>query len=455
MGYLNLMILLSRYIFAGFGILFVIVAFSAIKPFINYSMGTVKQRNKFLSVCLYCFHLAGISILISKEVETPIRILMITNGGMMLLLFIISLFILRMMNRKEEIVLWQLMYFLMDIGFLMLLRLDPDIASKQLISYIIGAVVGLSFPSIFSVIIKPQNKYVYLTLLSVMMILPFIAGDKIYGATNWVTIGPVSFQPSEIGKVALILFLASTLSNGASNRQNKELVFPITAVVVSLLCLVIQKDLGTMMLYYVTTLLMLLVATQSFVMPLIGGALGAVGAFIGYLSFGHVQNRVEAWLNPWAHFDGSGYQVIQGLFAMGTWGWLGSGLTRGNPKDIPIAVSDYIFPAICEEFGNIIGIVILCCYLGIVLLCLQVAFRYSHQFYRLVIVGISSLFCVQVFIIIGGILRIIPLTGITTPFMSAGGTSIIVSMGMIGLITYFSYKARTNEEKEVKRRETR
>ena len=118
-------------------------------------------------------------------------------------------------------------------------------------------------------------------------------------------------------------------------------------------------------------------------------------------------------------------------------------------------MSDYIFAAACEEFGNLIGIVILLCYLGIILLCLQVAFRYSHAFYRLVIIGIASLFCIQVFIIVGGVLKIIPLTGITTPFMSAGGTSIVVSMGKIGLITYFSYKARTNEEKEEKAREAR
>ena len=133
---------------------------------------------------------------------------------------------------------------------------------------------------------------------------------------------------------------------------------------------------------------------------------------------------------------------------MGTWGWLGSGLTRGNPGKIPYAVSDYIFAAACEEFGNIIGVVILFAYLGIILLCLQVAFRYSHAFYRLVIIGIATIFTMQTFIIIGGVLKLIPLTGITTPFMSAGGSSMVVSMGMIGLITYFSYKGRMNESKE-------
>ena len=325
-----------------------------------------------------------------------------------------------------------------------------------MVAYLLGAVIALIFPSIFSVLIKPQNKYFYLVLLVMTMGLPFVFGDTIYGATNWVSIGPLSFQPSEIGKVALVLFLAATLSDGERLKQGyRGLIFPGIVLLCALGCLVLQRDLGAVLLYYLTALLMMLVATQSLVIPGLGLLAGALGSVLGYFLFGHVRVRVEAWLNPWADINGKGYQVVQGLFAMGTWGWLGSGLTRGTPNKIPMNISDYIFAAVCEEFGNLIGVVILLCYLGIILLCLQVAFRYSHAFYRLVIVGIASLFGLQVFIIIGGVLKLIPLTGITTPFMSAGGTSIIVSMGMIGLITYFSYQARKNEEKEKKTYEAR
>lgn len=450
------MILLSRYIFAGFGLLFVIVAFSFMKPFIHYSLGNRKERNKLLSICLYFFHLAGLSIIMGKQTDQMVRIAIGMNGILVLLIFAISLTILKMMKRHQELVLWQLMFFIMDIGYLMLERLDHTIVMKQIGAYLVGAIIALIFPSIFSVIIKPQNKYIYLALLGITMFLPFVAGDTIYGATNWVSIGPISFQPSEIGKVALVLFLASTLSDGERRKQGyRGLIFPGVVTMLSLGCLVLQKDLGAVLLYYLTTLLMLFVATQNALLPGLGILAGSGGSVIAYFLFNHVRIRVQAWLNPWADIDFTGYQVVQGLFAMGTWGWLGSGLTRGNPGKIPFAVSDYIFAAVCEEFGNLIGIVVLLCYLGIILLCLQVAFRYSHAFYRLVIVGIASLFCIQVFIIVGGVLKIIPLTGITTPFMSAGGTSIVVSMGMIGLITYFSYKARMNEGKEEKTREAR
>lgn len=446
MGYFNLMILLSRYIFAGFGILFIIVSFSFMKPFVSYSLGSRREKSSLLSICLYFFHLAGLSIIIGKQTEESVGLGIGINGIVVLAIFVVSFTILRLMKRQHELVLWQLMFFLMDIGFLMLERLDHDIATKQITAYLLGTVIALSFPSIFSVLIKPGNKYFYLVILAITMILPFIFGDTIYGATNWVTIGPISFQPSEVGKLAFVLFLASVLSDGEYRKMDyKAFIFPGVVLVISLGCLVIQKDLGAVLLYYLTAMMMLLVATENYWLPILGLLVAAFGSVIAYFLFSHVRVRVSAWLDPWADINNKGYQVVQGLFAIGTWGWLGSGLTRGTPQKIPMNISDYIFAAVCEEFGNIIGIVILLCYLAIILFCLQVAFRYSHAFYQLVIIGIASIFGLQTFIIIGGILKLIPLTGITTPFMSAGGTSIIVNMGMIGLITYFSYQARKAE----------
>ena len=277
------MILLSRYIFAGFGILFVVVAFSFMKPFINYSLGSRKEKNRLLSICLYFFHLAGLSIIMGKQTDEAIRMAIGINGVIVLLLFIISLTILKLMRRQQELVLWQLMFFIMDIGYLMLERLEHAIVMKQIAAYIVGAVIALIFPSIFSVIIKPQNKYIYLGLLGVTMFLPFVAGDTIYGATNWVSIGPISFQPSEIGKVALVLFLAATLSDGERRKQGyRGMLFPGIVTILSLGCLVLQKDLGAVLLYYLTTLLMLFVATQSALLPGLGILAGAGGSVIAY-----------------------------------------------------------------------------------------------------------------------------------------------------------------------------
>ncbi len=449
MGYFNLMILLSRYIFSGFAILFIIVAFTFMKPFFSYSMGTRREKNKFLSLSIYFFHLAGVAILMGRQAEDEMKLAVAINGLVVLAIFFIAFIILKLMKRHNELIIWQLMFFLMDIGYLMIERLDHNLASKQIEAYILGTIIALIFPSIFSIIIKPRNMWIYLSVLILTMLLPFVAGTTLYGATNWVSIGPVSFQPSEIGKAALVLFLASVLSEeGRLEKGIQGLVFPGAVVGFSLLCLVVQKDLGAVVLYYVTALGLVFVATNKMFYPIMGTLAATLGGIMAYLGFGHVRVRVAAWLNPWADISGIGYQSVQGLFAIGTWGWLGSGLTRGRPSDIPFAYSDYIFAAVCEEFGNIVGVVVLLAYLGIIFLCLQVAFRYKDNFYKLVIMGIATLFAVQTFIIVGGVLKIIPLTGITTPFMSAGGSSIIVSMGMIGLITYFSYKGRIAQIKE-------
>lgn len=449
MAYFNLVILLSRYIFAGFSVLFIVVAFSFMKPFFSYSLGTAREKNRFLTLCLTFFHLAGVSIVVGKQTDEALRMPIVINGIIVLVLFLVATNLLKLWKREHELVLWQLMFFLMDIGYIMLERLNHELAVKQVGAFIIGTVIAMIFPSIFSILIKPNNKYFYLVILGLTMFLPFVFGKKVLGAVNWVSIGGFSFQPSEVGKIALVLFLASTLSDGEYEKKSyKAFIFPGLVVAGALGCLVIQRDLGAVLLYYLTALMMLLMATKSFLLPGLGVLAGAIGSVAGYFMFSHVRVRVSAWLNPWADINGDGYQVVQGLFAMGTWGWFGSGLTRGTPAKIPFAESDYIFASVVEEFGNVVGVVVLLCYLGIILLCLQVAFRYTHAFYRLVIIGIASVFAIQTFIIIGGVIKLIPLTGITTPFMSAGGSSIVVSMGMIGLITYFSYKGRTSEERE-------
>ena len=452
MGYFNLMILLSRYIFAGFGILFVAVAFSFMKPFITYSLGTLGEKNKFLYLCITFFHLGGVSIIAGKQPDLQIRMTVILNGLMVFFIITLTLWLLKLWHRQHEMILWNLVFFLMDIGYLMLERLDHNLATRQVMAYMIGIAAALIIPSILPVLIHAKNKYFYLALLMMTMLLPFFFGDEILGATNWVQIAGISFQPSEIGKVALVLFLASLFSEIKPKSKRQVLGFSAVVVLGALVCLVLQRDLGAALLYYLTFLMMIFIATEKAILPILGMFLGSLGATVGYFVFSHVRIRVEAWLDPWKDISGTGYQVVQGLFAMGTWGWLGSGLTRGAPNKIPFAAADYIFAALCEEFGNLMGIVILFVYLGIILQCMQIALKQKSAFNRFVAMGIATLFAIQTFIIIGGVLKLIPLTGITSPFLSAGGSSFIVSIGMIGIMTYFSYQERMVKIKEEDRR---
>ncbi|PHV71055.1 cell division protein [Sporanaerobium hydrogeniformans] len=447
MAYFNLAILLSRAIFAGFSLLFIIVAYSFMQPFTHYALGHSREKNRFLYLCLTFIHLGGIAILAGKTTDVVARVAILRNGLIVFILMSLTLWLLRFWRRDKEIVLWNLVFFLMDMGYLMLERLDHDLATKQIIAYLLGVSFALVLPSLFSLVIRASNRYLYLGILLLTMLLPFIAGDTILGAKNWVNIAGLRFQPSEIGKVALVLYLAA-LWGGKKKMTFLEILQGSLVVAIALGCLIIQRDLGAALLYYMTFLVLLLLATGKLLLPLLGLGLGGLGGVMGYFLFSHVQVRVEAWQNPWQDITGSGYQVVQGLFAMGTWGWLGSGLTRGTPSVIPFASTDYIFPAICEEFGNFMGIILLLCYLGIILQTLQITRRQHKRFELLVTMGIGALFTLQTFIILGGVLKIIPLTGITTPFMSAGGSSLVVSFGMIGLLTYLSYQSRKQDIEE-------
>ena len=449
MAYFNLAILLSRAIFAGFGVLFIVVAYSFMQPFTHYALGHTRDKNKFLFLCLVFIHLGAVAILAGKAQDLTLRLSILKNGLMVILMMGLSLWLLKVWRREREVILWNLVFFVMDMGYILLERLDHELATKQIIAYTLGMTLAFILPSLFPLLIRPHYKYLYLGVLFLTMLLPFFAGETILGAKNWASIGGFNFQPSEIGKVALVLYLAA-LWGGKKKVGVLEVVKGSLVALLALGCLVLQRDLGAALLYYMTYLTLLLLATGRLLLPLLGLGLGGIGGTLGYFLFSHVRVRVEAWQDPWQDITGSGYQVIQGLFAMGTWGWLGSGLTRGTPQVIPFASTDYIFPAVCEEFGNLMGLVLLFCYLGMILQTLCIAREQKQRFYLLLALGIGALFTWQIFIILGGVLKIIPLTGITTPFMSAGGSSLVVSFGMIGLLSYLAYEGdNLKEEREV------
>lgn len=450
MAYLNLMILLSRYIFAGFALVFVIVIFSAMKPFVSYNLGSISNKNSLLYICIFFFHLGASSILIGKA-DPLLRGEIIQNSIFFFVMITLITCFLRWTKKQEQLLLWNIIFFLLDISYIMLGRLELELARKQLGWMVIALSLALTLPPLCKRLMKPKYKYLYLGLLYVMMLLPFVFGTVINGATNWVNIAGITFQPSEIGKVALIFFLSAQFYKFEENK-NKWLTLGISggSVGIALIALVLQRDLGGALLYYLTFLIMLLAGTHKVWLSLIGLGVGSLASILGYFLFSHVRIRVNNWINPWNDISGAGYQVVQGLFAMGTWGWFGSGLTRGIPEKIPYATTDYIFAAICEEFGNLFALIMILCYLGIILQGFKIVLKQVDGFFELVVTGALTLLGLQTFIILGGVLKIIPLTGVTLPFVSYGGSSLLISIGLIGLLSFFSY---TVEQKIPKREE--
>ena len=318
--------------------------------------------------------------------------------------------------------------FLCALGVLLLYDTNPAYARQQVIAYGIG--VGCMIFCTYLVRgIRSWKKWMLPLMAAgiVLLALPLLVGREINGARNWLSVGTISFQPSEVVKPALILVLACFMSH---RRMLPWFFF----VICCLGLLMLQKDLGTALLYFSTALLLFWISTGNLFLTLSGLAGGAASAVFGYQQFAHVRLRVSIWLNPWADYDNAGYQLVQGLMAIASGGLFGVGLGLGSPTAIPVYESDFIFAVLCEQFGLIFGGCVLLMYVALILRSVSIAMAARRSFHGLLAMGASILLSIQTFVIIGGVLKLIPLTGVTLPFISYGGTSLISSMCLIGLI---------------------
>lgn len=323
------------------------------------------------------------------------------------------------------------MTLLLIIGFVELSRLDPDKATRQFV--IICASLGLFMVCPF--IIKkltfiPNYGVLYGTVGLLMLIMVFSLGKTSNGSKLSYNIFGLTFQPSEFVKIIFVFFIAAMLYETTSFLR-----VAITSIIAAMYVgvLVLSKDLGSALIFFLVYLAVLFVATGKPWYSLLGLGAGAGGSIIAYKLFTHVQTRVAVWKDPWADIDRTGYQLTQSLFAIGTGGWMGMGLGKGEPTTIPLVDEDYMFSAICEEYGVIFGILLILIYLAIFVLLLKNTLRTKDPFYRLVQVGLSSILCIQTFLTIGGGSRLIPLTGVTLPLVSNGGSSAMSTIILFGI----------------------
>ena len=329
------------------------------------------------------------------------------------------------------------------IGIAVMYRLDTSVAVKQFMWFTAGIIVFIvlvvAIPDIrnFS---KYKNVFLIVTLLIMPMAL--IAGKEINGATNWVTIGGFGFQPSAFGKITFVLYLSSALM-GYEDKKNiaddfKQLWQPALVAVFSLGCLVMQKDLGSALIFFGIAVTMLYVSTGKKKYVAITIVLSAIGAFVAYHLFSHVQARIDIWRDPWSDPNGGGYQIIQGLYAISSGGMLGSGLGQGYPGFVPVNTSDLIFAVICEELGMVFGLGIMIIYFLFFYRGMRAAFRVKDKFSQLNTIGLSAMIACQVLVIIGGVFAIIPLTGITLPLISYGGSSMLTIFFALAILQKIS-----------------
>jgi cell division protein FtsW (lipid II flippase) len=346
-------------------------------------------------------------------------------------LFILEYSILTRLFKNMDRYLLILANTLAGIGMIVQYRLSMDVALRQLAWLAIGILVLAGIMALMRTT-RIWDRLVWV-LMGVSVLLlgsSLVFGREIGGALNWLSVGGFSFQPSEFVKVLYVLVLASLFKNNRLSRLIAAGIF----TVVCLVLLMLQKDLGAAVLFAGTGIFMLYAATSNLWATL--GSTGALagGAVASYFLFKHVRVRVAVWQNPWSSFESQGYQTAQALMAIASGGLFGLGLGLGIPKVIPAYHTDFIFAAICEEFGIIFGVIIVIMYLVFIVRGILVSYNATDRYFALTALGTTAMITLQSFIIIAGVTKMIPLTGITMPFISYGGSSMIASMAQVGIL---------------------
>lgn len=351
-------------------------------------------------------------------------------------------------------------FLLSTFGYAMIRRLDPSLAGPQLAW--IG--VGMTAFILTLAIVRDhrrieQYRYSLMLLGIALLLLPLAPeiGRSLGGAQLWVRIGPLNFQPAELAKVVLAMFLAGYLA------QKRELMTAATtrigpfmvpaprhfgplllAWALSLAVIIWQRDLGSSILFFTLFVLMIYVATARASYAVAGLGLFVGGTWFTYQAFAHVRSRIVAWLDPWSRITDEGFQIAQSLFALGTGGISGTGLGRGRPDfidpppDSSTLPTDFIFAAVGEELGLLGTVAILLLFALIVARGLHIALRSRDPFGTLLATGLTGIIGIQGFLIMAGVSRLIPLTGITLPFVAYGGSSLLANFILIALLMRIS-----------------
>lgn len=340
------------------------------------------------------------------------------------------------------------------IGYVFILRLDEDLAAQQAGWTLVGVVGFLVTLGVVRRVRQLDRLRYTVGLIGVaLLVLPLLPGlgVRINGARIWVRMGAVSFQPGEFAKIALAVFFAAylverrellgtpTFKFGPIMTPDPKHLFPvIVAWGFSLVVMMFQRDLGSALLFFVLFLVVLWVATSRASYLAVGLLLFAGGAYLSWTRFSHVQDRVTTWLDPWQDAQDTGYQIVQATYALAWGGLTGTGLGLGLGNRVPIAESDFIFAIIGEELGLLGATAILVLFLLLVGSGLRIAMQSVDPFAKLLAAGLTTLIGVQSFIIMGGVTRLLPLTGLTLPFVSYGGSSLISNWVLIALLVRLS-----------------
>jgi cell division protein FtsW (lipid II flippase) len=361
---------------------------------------------------------------------------------------------LRPTNVSRDDTLPALAVLLSAIGLALVARLQPQLAQKQIVwlafSLVLAVAAGPAFERF-----RVLAAYKYIWILGSILLFAALAlfGQEVNGARLWIRLGPIQFEPVEVIKLLVVLFMASYLTETAdviartrpwSLRANAKYLGPLfLGWGVSMAILVFERDLGMAALLLATFVAMLYVATRRIDLVVGATSVFLLGAWWAATHYRYVQTRIAVWKDPWHDPLNTGYQAVQSLFSMANGGLFGTGYGQGRPDYIPEVATDYVYSAFAEEWGVIGSIVLLLVFLALVLRALRVASRQPDLYAKLLATGLAAVLGFQILIIVGGVLRLFPLTGITLPFVSYGGSSLVTNYLLVALVWAISSERRT------------
>lgn len=415
---------LSKYTIAALMVLYTLGSFLTLSDKVRKGRAVYLIQNLFLFL-IQLLMFADLA-LVNKDMEYVFFYVFVQ-------IFLLAVVIMvPLIYEKANRLLLNNMCMLLGIGLCVISRLSFRKAIRQYIIVLMSLAVSLFLPWLLSRIrFWKKLTWAYGLVGAALLGIVLILGEITHGSRISFTIADISFQPSEFVKVLFVFFLAGALWEKADFVR-----VALTALIAGahVILLVLSRDLGSALIFFVGYVFVVFAATRNYLYLLAGAVGGSGAAWAAYRLFAHVRTRVLAWQDPWTYIDAQGFAVTQSLFAIGSGNWFGMGLSQGDPKAIPYVEMDFAFSSVCEELGVIFGICVILLTFACFLEMLRIAVRIRDRFYQLIVYGISIMYIFQIFLTIGGGIKLIPLTGVTLPFISYGGSSVMTTMIMFFLI---------------------
>ena len=425
------------------------------------------RRNSELVLLCFATFITGVALLIVEaNQEQGLRWDLLSYTLAFLTLFVCGHLVIRRYAPYADPLLLPVVALLNGLGLVLIHRLDlvpgssegPS-AQQQMLWTLVG-VIGFSLVVALLTDHRMLARYDYicgalgLVLLAIPALLPASLSET-NGAKIWIRLPGFSIQPAEFSKILLLIFFAGVLVAkrhlftsagkhflGMDLPRPRDLAPLLAAWIISVGVMVFEKDLGTSLLLYASFLVMVYIATERLSWVVIGLGLFAAGSVMAYHLFGHVRGRVQTWMDPFADPEGAGYQVVQSQFSFATGGVFGTGLGNGQPGTVPAASTDFIIAVVGEELG-LVGLAgVLMLYTIVIVRGLRTAIAVRDSFGKLLAAGLASTLGIQLFIVVGGVTGLIPLTGLTTPWMSYGGSSLVANYLLLAILVRISHAAR-------------